>query len=109
VTRIRYYTDEHVSRAVIGGLRQRGVDVLSVPEANRIGVPDHEQLAFALAEGRVLLTYDTDYLGLHAAGVNHAGIVYANQYTPVGEIIRGLMLIYQVLESAEMVGQVEYL
>ena len=108
MTGIRYYTDEHVSRAVIGGLRQRGVDVLSAPEANRIGVPDHEQLAFALAEGRVLLTYDTDYLGLHAAGVNHAGIVYANQSTPV-EIIRGLMLIYQVLESAEMVGQVEYL
>ena len=78
MTGIRYYTDEHVSRAVIGGLRQRGVDVLSAPEANRIGVPDHEQLAFALAEGRVLLTYDTDYLGLHAAGVNHAGIVYAN-------------------------------
>ena len=106
---IRYYTDEQVSRAVINGLRQRGVDVLSVPEANRIGASDDEQLAFALAQGRVLLTYDADFLGLHVAWRDHAGIVYANPYTPVGEIIRGLILIYHVLDSAEMAGQVEYL
>lgn len=51
MARIRYYTDEQISRAVISGLRQRGVDVLSVPEANKIGASDQEQLAFALAEG----------------------------------------------------------
>lgn len=109
MARIRYYTDEQVSRAVISGLRQRGVDVLSVPEAGKIGASDREQLAFALMEGRVLLTYDTDFLSLDAAGVHHAGIVYVNQYTPTGEIIRGLMLICQVLDSTEMIGQVEYL
>jgi hypothetical protein len=109
VARIRYYTDEHVSRAVISGLRQRGVDVLSVPEANKIGASDREQLAFALTEGRVLFTHDADFLRLDAAGASHDGIVYAYQYTPVGEIIGGLMLIYQVLDSAEMIGQVEYL
>ena len=57
--------------------------------------------------------YNTDAIGflreLGAAGVNHAGIVYASQYTPIGEIIRGLMLICQVLDSTEMRGQVEYL
>ena len=31
--RIRFYTDEHVAKAVVPGLRQRGVDVLTVPEA----------------------------------------------------------------------------
>lgn len=109
MAKIRYYTDEHISRAVINGLRQRGVDVLSVPEANAIGASDLEQLAFALTDNRVLLTCDTDFLGLDAAGVNHAGIVYVSQYTPVGDMIRGLMLIYQVLDSAEMIGHVEYL
>lgn len=94
---------------MINGLRQRGVDVLSVPEAGKIGASDREQLAFALAEGRVLLTYDTDFLSLGAAGVHHAGIVYASQYMPIGEIIRGLMLIYQVFDSTEMTGQIEYL
>ena len=32
MAKIRYYTDEHVAYAVIHGLRQRGVDVVSVPE-----------------------------------------------------------------------------
>ncbi len=107
--RIRYYTDEHVSRAVIGGLRQRGVDVLSVPEASQLGASDLEHLAFAFAEGRVLFTHDTDFLRLAAAGVRHAGIVYAHQRTSVGEIIRGLMLIHQTLDAEDLVDQVEYL
>jgi hypothetical protein len=37
VSKIRYYVDKHVSRAVVRGLRQRGVDVLSVPEADMLG------------------------------------------------------------------------
>ena len=107
--RIRYYTDEHVSRAVIGGLRQRGVDVLSVPEANKLGASDLEHLAFASAEGRVLFTHDDDFLRLAAAGVRHAGIVYAHQRTAIGEIIRGLMLIQQTLAAEDLTDQVEYL
>ncbi len=35
---IRFYTDEHISRAVVHGLRQRGVDVLTVAEAGLLGV-----------------------------------------------------------------------
>ena len=40
---------------------------------------------------------------------DHRGIVYTSQENTVGEIIRGLMLIYQVLAAEEMVGHVEYL
>ena len=29
---VRYYTDEHIVRAVIAGLRLRGVDVVTVPK-----------------------------------------------------------------------------
>jgi len=62
VSKIRYYTDEHVSKAVIRGLRQRGVNVLSVPEAQKLGATDEEHIAFAHAEGRVLFTQDEDFL-----------------------------------------------
>ncbi len=40
---------------------------------------------------------------------NHAGIVYAHQRTGIGEVVRGLMLIYQVMEMAEMENHVEFL
>lgn len=58
MSEVRYYTDEHISRAVVRGLRQRGINVLSVAEANRLGATDEEHLAFALAEGRVVFTHD---------------------------------------------------
>lgn len=109
MAKIRYYTDEHVLRAVIVGLRQRGVDVLSVPDANKLGASDEEHLAFALAEERVLFTHDADFLRLASSGIDHAGLVYASQPTPAGEIIRGLMLIYQVLDSEDLINRLEYL
>ena len=107
--RISFYTDEHVARAVIRGLRQRGVDVLTVPETGLLGAADEDHLERAQAEGRVLFTQDEDFLRLHAAGVAHAGIAYAPQGTPIGQIVRGLMLIHQVLEPDDMTGHVEYL
>jgi hypothetical protein len=109
VSEIRYYTDEHVARAVIRGLRQRGVDVLTVPEAEMMGASDEAHLALAFSQGRVLFTQDADFLRLASAGMEHSGIVYTPQHGTVGDIIRGLMFIYQVLEAEDMVGKVEYL
>lgn len=106
---VRYYTDEHVARAVIRGLRQRGVDVLTTPEANMLGAKDEEHVAFAHGQGRAIFTQDEDFLRLASAGNAHAGIVYAPQHYLVGEIIHGLMLVHQVLEAEEMAGNIEYL
>lgn len=106
---IRFYTDEHVAPAVVRGLRQRGVDVLTVVEAGLLGASDETQLALAREQDRVLFTQDDDFLRFHAVGATHAGLVYAPQHTAIGTIIRGLMLIYQVLDAAEMHGHVEYL
>lgn len=91
------------------GLRQRGVDVLTVVEAGMLGASDEEHLKRALNEGRVIFTQDDDFLRLHAAGADHAGIVYAPQQTSVKDIIRGLMVIRQVLDAEDMHGQIEFL
>jgi uncharacterized protein with PIN domain len=107
--KIKFYTDEHVAKAVVRGLRQRGVEVLTVLEAGMLGASDEEHLKRARNEDRVIFTQDDDFLRLHAAGADHAGIVYASQQTPVQDITRGLMLIYQVLTAEEMRGQIEFL
>jgi predicted nuclease of predicted toxin-antitoxin system len=79
---IRFYFDEHVPWAVAHGLRQRGVDILTIQEAGRAGLPDQDQLAIATADGRVLMTHDPDFLQLAATGIDHAGIAfcYATKY-----------------------------
>ena len=107
--KIRYYTDEHVARAVARGLKRRGVDVLTVPEAAMLGATDEEHLRFAAERQRVVFTQDDDFLRLHAGGVEHAGIAYAEQNARVGFVISGLMLIYLVLTPEAMRNRVEFL
>lgn len=108
-TRIKFYTDEHVSKAIAAGLRYRGVDALTTQEAGMLGAADEEHLTFAARQQRVFFTHDADFLRLHAQGIHHAGIVYTQRQQPIGEIIRGLVLIYEMLNAEDMQNQVEYL
>jgi len=56
------------------------------------------------------VTHDADYLRLHSEGVAHAGIAYCRQGTlSIGEIIRSLTLIHDLLTEEEMVSKIEYL
>lgn len=105
----KFYTDEHVPNSVVKGLRLRGVDVLTTKEAGMLGASDEEHMAYAKREGRVIFTHDEDFLNLHSKGFEHNGIVYTHQRTSIGEMVRGLMLIHQVLESDEMKNNVEFL
>jgi hypothetical protein len=107
--KVKFYTDEHIARAIVRGLRQRGVDVLTVPEAGMLSASDEQHLERALHEQRVFFTHDHDFMRLHAAGIEHAGIVFAPREISVGDAIRGLMLVFQVLEVDDMKGKVEFI
>jgi hypothetical protein len=87
-----------------------GVEVTTTPEAGLLGAIDEDQAAYALAEGRVIFTQDRDFLRINAAGVPHAGIAYCEKDTrSIGEIIDGLVLIWEIYEPAEMLNRVEYI
>ena len=107
--RLRFYTDENVSWAVISGLRRRGVDVVSTLDADMLGKLDEEQLALASEHGRVLFTHDEDFLRLHSQEFPHTGIVYTHQTSSISKMIRGLMLVYEVLDPEDMIGHLEYI
>ena len=56
------------------------------------------------------MTHDQDFLRLHQQGVPHAGIAFCEQGTrSVGQIVRGLILIYEALAADEMASQIEFL
>ncbi len=108
--RVRFHLDEHISLVLAGGMRRRGVDVTCAVEVGLTSVADEEQLSFARESGRVLVTQDADYLRLHGAGVPHAGIAYCHQGSlTIGEMLRRLVLVYDLMTVEEMVGRVEYL
>jgi hypothetical protein len=83
---------------------------MTTPEAELLSATDEEQAAHGLAQGRVVFTHDRDFLRLHAAGIPHAGIAYCDKDSKsIGEMIRGLILLWEVLEADEMQNRVEYL
>jgi uncharacterized protein with PIN domain len=109
MAKIRFYMDEHVAKAVVRGLRLRGVDLKTVAEVELLGASDEKHLEFVQSEGRVIFTQDDDFLKLASQALNHPGIIYTPQHTPIRKIIAGLMLIHQVLDATEMQNHVEYL
>jgi hypothetical protein len=109
---VQFYLDQHIHGAVASGLRQHGINVLTVQEAGWCGLTDADQLAFATAQERVMVTHDTDYLALAATGVDHAGIAWsdATKYRlAVGRLIHMLLLLHGVLNRDDMRNRVEYL
>ena len=109
MARPSFLTDEHIANAVAIGLRARGIDASTAAEAEQLTASDAALIAFARTEGRVLITADPDHLRLHAAGVPHAGILFAPSDATIGLIIAGAMLIAEVLTAEEMVNRVEFL
>ena len=83
--------------------------MLTTYAADMLGASDEEQLKLAVSQGRVVFTQDNDFLRMHAAGIDHFGIVYAHQGKSIGIIIRGLVLIYEVLDQDDMKNHIEFL
>ena len=109
-SRVRFHLDEHVDSAVARALRGYGVDVTTTVEAGLRMATDDEQMAYVVRECRVLITHDADFLRLTAEHRDHPGIAFCDRSKrSVGDIIRSLLLIYEVLAPGEMVGRVEFL
>ncbi len=68
--------DENVHPDVIVFLREAGLDVESVAEQGKYGLPDTQVLQRATEAGRVVLTHDSDFGGLALMGARFVGIIY---------------------------------
>jgi len=107
---IRFHLDEHISANVAAALRRRNIDVTTAADTGLIGATDVAHLGFAASTGRVVVTQDDDFLRLHSGGVAHAGIAYCRQQSmALGEMLRRLVLIHDLLSPEEMAGRVEFL
>lgn len=108
--RIRFHLDEHIPRAVVEGLRRRGIDVTTSVEMDLVGRTDEEQLTAAREGERVFVTHDADFVALHRSGMQHAGIAFCQQRgRTFSDILRGLILVWEVLSPQEMRNHIEFL
>jgi hypothetical protein len=107
---LRFHLDENVDPAIADGLRRRGIDVTTSLDAQLIGADDEDHLSFAVAENRVIVSHDDDFLRLAASGWLHTGIAYCRPHKrTIGEIVEYLALMDACLAPEEMVGRIEFL
>lgn len=111
---IRLYMDHNVPRAIIDGLRARGVDVLTSFEDGTSELEDPELLDRATELGRVLFTFDYNLLQEAAKRqrnqISFQGIIYAHQLrVSIGGCIGDLEIIAKAGEAEDLESRVEYL
>jgi uncharacterized protein with PIN domain len=113
---IRLYVDEDaMARALVRGLRARGVDVTTVLDAGMSEQDDRAQLEYATEHGRVLYTFNVGHFcQLHAQymaqGTSHAGIIVVfRQRYAVGEQLRRLLQLVSMKSAEEMRNNLQFL
>jgi predicted nuclease of predicted toxin-antitoxin system len=108
--RVRFHLDEHVDPAIAHALRRHGVDVTTTLEAGLRTRGDEAHWEFARSSQRVIVTHDPDFLRLSRLNADHWGIAYCHRTArSIGEMIRSLILIHEVLTPEDLKGRVEYL
>lgn len=100
---LTFVTDEHIALFVADGLRRAGYEAGSIREAGRLGMSDESHMAWAAANGIVIVTIDDDFLALAAQGHAHSGLVFANPARFMG---RPAALLAALLGSADTIGAV---
>ena len=106
------YTDEDVSALVATLLRARGLDVTTVPEQGVLGKTDAEQLEFAAAMNRCLITHNrVDFERLHLQYIEkakqHYGIIVVPQKKAY-EVARRIGILVSALIEDEIRNQLLY-
>jgi len=93
---LKGYADEHVVLALVEALRRRGMDVARVQDRGREGAEDADLLAEALADERVMLTNDTDFLRLAAKQSARQEafapiFFWPQQQRPIGQLVGSII------------------
>ena len=110
-----YIDEDAMSRALVQGLRVRGIDVMTVLDCGMAGKRDPEQLALASSLGRAIYTYNVgDFCQLHteylAPGNGHAGIIVVNrQRYSIGEQLKGVLQLISQTTAEEMHNTLHFL
>lgn len=116
MSQIRLYFDEDSGNmSLVEALRNEDIDVLTTPEANRMGYSDQDQLLWATQQNRIIYSFNMgDFCRLHnifiSDGVTHVGIIVVpRQSYSIGEQLRGILRLISEQSAEVMVNQLVFL
>lgn len=103
----RFLADADLKRAIVDGvLRREDADFKLAESVPLEGLPDREVLAYAAAEGRVLVTHDMSTMPVHFAafirGRESPGVLIIPQHVPVGRVIDAIIDLIRIADTGDM-------
>ena len=104
MSEIKLYLDEDVNPKLARDLRDRGYDAVSTNEVPNLGRSDREQMEYAQAHGRALVTHNRDDFLVIASEyaireTSHYGILYIPQVAYGPLLQRTLQFLAKTKES----------
>ena len=105
MNKIKFYFDTHIAKQVAIQLRNNGVDIVRCEEVGLAKASDIEHLEYAIKEGRVMVSVDRHFPGLHdrylAEGKHHTGIIRIKPYIQkkIGRIVKDLRDYHELIEA----------
>jgi len=105
---MKFLADEHIDKAVIVALKNR-LDIIGLDEIGKRSLDDKKILEIAKTDNRIVITMDSDFLRLHAAGARHKGILFLTKLLDVGDIIREIEKIAITYKSEDIENTVLYI
>lgn len=113
---ISLLADHNFREPILRGLLLRlpGLDVVTARRVGLAGAPDPDVLAWAAANGRVVLTHDRQTMAGFAyarvaTGEPMTGLIVAGSRAAIRRVIDDLELICVATTVAEWVGRVEFI
>lgn len=112
-TMLRLYLNENLSWRIAKALREYGYDVISSHEAEMDQADDLTQFAFAVEQGRAVVTNNfRDFVALDNGyaleGKSHYGIIFTIKY-PLPILIRKLRAVLDSVSQDHMMNQIRWL
>ena len=109
----RFYGDECVDVRDVEGIRRREIGFVTARDEGMLGASDEQQLERAIALGCVLVSGDRDMLRLAhariASGAPFPGLVFIKPGAGVGEVVRAIVEIAEILAPEDMVNRIEWI
>ena len=108
---LRFVADEHIPGRVVSAIRWLGVDIIRFESVGRTGLPDAAQLAWCMANERVVLTQDKDFVKLGYESDTHCGVAYCHtqKYWKQPGLLAKAVAALAARTPAEVRGSVKFL
>lgn len=111
--KVRLFLDEDVHAGLARALGRRGFDAIHAQHLERTGLSDDAQLAYAVQQGRCLVSFNIkDFVLLHnryvKAGEEHCGIIVSKQL-PLGVMLTKLLALMSRHSQESMRNRIVFL